>query len=264
MMIGKDMKVLVRATMAVCLAAAVAGCSQEAKVSLETEIDKASYGIGLNMGRGLAKEEGVTFNGDAIAAGIQDILTAKEQRVTDEDIQAAIAAVRDIQMAKLQELNEAASKESTDFLAENAKRDGVTVTESGLQYEVLASGEGATPAETDVVSTHYHGTLIDGTVFDSSVERGQPAEFPVNRVIPGWTEALQKMKVGDKWKLFVPSDLAYGERSPSPKIPANATLIFEVELLSVKGLEKPEAQAAVEAPAAQIEEAVKTEEAAKS
>jgi len=136
-------------------------------------------------------------------------------------------------------LNDAAAKAGQDFLAENAKREGVKTTESGLQYEVItAVAEGATPAATDQVRVHYHGTLIDGTVFDSSVERGEPAQFPVNRVIRGWVEALQMMKVGEKWKLFIPADLAYGAQSPSPKIPANSALIFEVELLEIVGQDK--------------------------
>ena len=127
--------------------------------------------------------------------------------------------------------NQAAGKE---FLLENAKRDGVFTTVSGLQYEVLAQGSGASPKATDEVTVHYHGTLTDGRVFDSSVERGQPATFPVNGVIPGWIEALQLMNVGSKYKLFIPSDLAYGERGAGQMIGPNSTLIFEVELISIK------------------------------
>lgn len=119
------------------------------------------------------------------------------------------------------------------FLAENAKKPGVVTTPSGLQYMVMKSGTGDSPKATDSVTVHYHGTLIDGTVFDSSVQRGVPATFPVNGVIPGWVEALQMMKVGDKWKLFIPANLAYGAQSPGPGIPANSVLIFEVELLSI-------------------------------
>lgn len=120
------------------------------------------------------------------------------------------------------------------FLARNAERDGVITTASGLQYEVLAAGDGPSPAATDLVTVHYTGTLIDGTVFDSSVERGQPAEFPANRLIPGWVEALQLMQVGDKWILYIPSDLAYGERGAGGAIGPNQTLIFEIELLGVR------------------------------
>ena len=120
------------------------------------------------------------------------------------------------------------------FLAENAKKDGVNATASGLQYKVLKSGVGESPKVTDTVKVHYQGTLIDGTIFDSSIQRGQPISFPVNAVIPGWTEALQLMKVGDKWQLFIPAKLAYGERSPAPAIPANSVLIFEVELLGIE------------------------------
>ncbi len=129
------------------------------------------------------------------------------------------------------EENQTAGKE---FLLENAKRDGVVTTASGLQYEVLAQGSGASPKATDEVTVHYHGTLTDGRVFDSSVERGQPATFPVNGVIPGWIEALQLMNVGSKYKLFIPSDLAYGERGAGQMIGPNSTLIFEVELISIK------------------------------
>ena len=132
------------------------------------------------------------------------------------------------------EVNIVKSDPGQAFLAENAARDGVTTTASGLQYEVLATGDGATPQATDLVTVHYTGTLLDGTVFDSSVQRGQAAEFPVNRLISGWTEALQLMQVGDKWRLFVPPDLAYGERGAGADIGPNATLIFEVELLGVR------------------------------
>jgi len=120
------------------------------------------------------------------------------------------------------------------FLADNAKKDGVKSAASGLQYKVLKSGTGDSPKATDTVKVHYQGTLIDGTVFDSSIQRGQPAAFPVNAVIPGWTEALQRMKVGDKWQLFIPARLAYGDRSPAPTIPPNSVLIFEVELLGIE------------------------------
>ncbi|MEL7401216.1 MAG: FKBP-type peptidyl-prolyl cis-trans isomerase, partial [Pseudomonadota bacterium] len=197
-------------------------------------IDQASYGVGLNIGRQLSRED-VEMNADAIAAGIKDVLSEAEQRIDDSVIEAAFAQVREEQQRKQDALNDAAAQASVEFLAENAKREGVQVTESGLQYEVMtaAEGEGSKPAATDTVRVHYHGTLADGTVFDSSVERGEPAQFPVNGVIKGWIEALQMMQPGDKWKLFIPADLAYGARSPSPKIPANSALVFEVELLEI-------------------------------
>ena len=210
------------------------GCGQEEKVKLENHIDQASYGVGLNIGRQLSRED-VEMNADAIAAGIKDVLSEAEQRIDDSVIEAAFAQVREEQQRKQDALNDAAAQASVEFLAENAKREGVQVTESGLQYEVMtaAEGEGSKPAATDTVRVHYHGTLADGTVFDSSVERGEPAQFPVNGVIKGWIEALQMMQPGDKWKLFIPADLAYGARSPSPKIPANSALVFEVELLEI-------------------------------
>jgi len=215
-------------------AALLVGCGQEEKVKLENHIDQASYGVGLNIGRQLSRED-VEMNADAIAAGIKDVLSEAEQRIDDSVIEAAFAQVREEQQRKQDALNDAAAQASVEFLAENAKREGVQVTESGLQYEVMtaAEGEGSKPAATDTVRVHYHGTLADGTVFDSSVERGEPAQFPVNGVIKGWIEALQMMQPGDKWKLFIPADLAYGARSPSPKIPANSALVFEVELLEI-------------------------------
>lgn len=212
----------------------LAACGQEESVKLENHIDQASYGVGLNIGRQLSQED-VEMNADAIAAGIKDAISGTKQQIDDSVIEAAFAKVREEQMRKQQALNDAAAKAGTDFLAENAKRPGVVTTESGLQYEVITAGaaDAAKPTLEDVVRVHYHGTLIDGTVFDSSVERGQPAEFPLAGVIRGWTEALQLMKVGEKWKLYIPAELAYGARSPSPKIPANSALVFEVELLEI-------------------------------
>ncbi|WP_250656172.1 FKBP-type peptidyl-prolyl cis-trans isomerase [Alkalimarinus coralli] len=218
------------------LGLALAACNEDQKkeVSLESDMDKVSYGMGLNIGKNFKQQE-LVMNVDAIAAGMRDAMDGK-QRLDDETIKASAEAVRDREMEKQKALSNAQSQKGKEFLAENAKREGVTTTDSGLQYEVITqgSGEGESPKATDTVSVHYHGTLIDGTVFDSSVERNQPAEFPLNAVIKGWTEALQLMKVGDKWKLYLPSEIAYGARSPSPKIPANSTLVFEVELLDIK------------------------------
>lgn len=151
----------------------------------------------------------------------------------ETDDPAPASAETDVPAPDVAASDEPAAPPADPFLAENAKREGVVTTATGLQYEVLASGDGATPGPTDTVTTHYHGTFTDGRVFDSSVERGVPASFPVNRVIKGWTEALQLMKVGDKWKLYCPPDLAYGEAGRSG-IPPNSTLVFEVELLDVK------------------------------
>ena len=149
-----------------------------------------------------------------------------------QESQMAIQAYISDKQKQKSEVNVVAGQK---FLAENKNKPGVKTLPDGMQYIVMKEGTGPMPSATDTVSTHYHGTLIDGTVFDSSVDRGQPAEFPVNAVIKGWTEALQMMKVGSKWKLFIPSELAYGDRAAGPKIQANSTLVFEVELLSIKG-----------------------------
>ena len=209
------------------------GCGQEEKVKLETNAQKMSYGIGLNIGRQMQRE-GAELDADAIAAGIRDVMSGAEQKLSMEDIQAAFMAMQEEAERKQKALDDEAAQASEAFLAENAKREGVKVTESGLQYEVItAVAEGESPKATDRVRVHYHGTLTNGDVFDSSVERGEPAEFPVNGVIRGWVEALQMMKPGEKWKLTIPADLAYGARSPSPRIPANSALVFEVELLEI-------------------------------
>jgi FKBP-type peptidyl-prolyl cis-trans isomerase FklB len=229
MKLFKQVPVLVMGTLL------LVGCSQESTVNLENHVDQASYGVGLNIGESLARDA-VELNVDAIAEGISDALSGAEKRVDKETLQAAFEKIREEQERKQAAVNDAAAQIGTDFLAENGKKEGVTTLESGLQYEVIteAAEGGVKPSATDTVSVHYHGTLTDGSVFDSSVERGTPAEFPVNRVIAGWTEALQLMSAGDKWKLYIPADLAYGAQSPSPKIPANSALVFEVELLEVK------------------------------
>lgn len=218
---------------AIISAALLAGCNGEQEVKLESNIDKMSYGIGMSMARSV-KGQPIDINTAAMIAGLQDVLNDKPVQLEEDVIREAFAAVREEQMAKQQLEAEGALQKGADFLAENAKKEGVTVTESGLQYEVLVAGAGETPAAEDTVEVNYHGTLIDGSVFDSSVERGDSVKFQVNRVIAGWTEALQKMKVGDKWRLTIPAELAYGAQSPSPKIPANSALVFEVELLGVE------------------------------
>ncbi|WP_449280217.1 FKBP-type peptidyl-prolyl cis-trans isomerase [Litoribrevibacter euphylliae] len=215
---------------------AMTGCGDK-EVELKTNSDKVSYGIGYNVGSGMRQEGLQEMNVEAIAQGLQDALADKERRLTMEELTAAFNEVRALQEDKMKALNDENLRLGEDFLKTNGERDVVTVLESGLQYEILKNGDegAATPEASDMVTTHYHGTLVDGTVFDSSVDRGQPATFPVGGVIKGWIEALQMMKVGDKWKLYVPANLAYGAQSPSPKIPPNSALIFEVELLSIKG-----------------------------
>lgn len=203
-------------------------------MSFDTIEQRVSYGVGRQLGDQLRNNPFKEFDITAVQAGIADALVNATSQVSDEDLNEAFGIVS----KKLQELEQAAAKEASaegeKFLAENAKRAEVTVTESGLQYEVITTGEGAKPSADSTVSVHYHGTFANGDVFDSSVERGQPAEFPVNGVIAGWTEALQLMTEGSKWKLTVPYDLAYGERGSQGAIPPYATLVFDVELLSIK------------------------------
>lgn len=224
---------------AVAAAAVLAGCGKqdESSVDIKTHAEKVSYGIGYSMGKNF-KEEGVDdLNAMAIAAGVADALADKEQRVSDAELMESFAFIQERTQERMNAINDETAKAGQAFLQENAQREGVNTTESGLQYEVLVKAEGAMPKISDSVQVHYHGTLIDGSVFDSSVERGSPAEFPVGAVIPGWVEGLQLMQVGEKFKFYIPSELAYGRQSPSPAIPPNSTLIFEVELLGISGLE---------------------------
>lgn len=201
--------------------------------TFETLEQKASYGIGRQMGDQLVNAPFEGFDVAAALAGFTDGIENGDYKVQPEQINEAFREIQARLQAAEAEKASALSAEGQAYLEENAKKDGVTVTDSGLQYEILVAGEGDKPTASSTVRTHYHGTLIDGTVFDSSVDRGQPAEFPVNGVIPGWTEALQMMPVGSKWRLTVPYDLAYGERGAGGAIGPYSTLVFEVELLDI-------------------------------
>ena len=195
--------------------------------------DIVSYGIGRQMGEQLASDPFDGVNADAVAAGVLEALNGQASSVSDEAMQKAFQEMNEIMQAKQAEMGKAAAAAGEQFLADNAQKDGINVTETGLQYEIITEGTGEKPTAESTISAHYHGTLIDGTVFDSSVERGQPAEFPVNRVIPGWTEALQMMPVGSKWRLYIPHNLAYGPQGSSGAIPPYSALVFEVELLEI-------------------------------
>ena len=199
--------------------------------------EQASYAIGLDIGRSMLRDA-ANLNPDLVARGLMDSMKKQKPLLTDEQAQAVMTAyakhMQAKEAAKVKPVADKNLKDGQEFLAANKKKEGVKTTETGLQYTVVKEGTGASPKATDTVRVHYHGTLLDGTVFDSSVERKEPAEFPVNRVIPGWTEALQKMKVGGKWKLFIPAELAYGERgTPGGPIKPNQVLIFDVELLAI-------------------------------
>lgn len=203
-------------------------------LDLSNDEAKASYGIGLQMGQQLASVfEGVSL--DAALAGVSDAFNGQAPRIPGEEINAAFQVIQErVQAAQAEAAKEHAG-EGEAFLAENAKREEVKVTDTGLQYEVIEEGSGDTPTAESVVRTHYRGTLINGQQFDSSYDRGEPTEFPVGGVIAGWTEALQKMKVGAKWKLYIPYQLAYGERGAGGAIGPYQALVFEIELLDIVG-----------------------------
>ena len=194
------------------------------------EMDSLSYSLGILLGQNLQSQGFDKIDEQSLNAGIHDMLAGNEPKFSMEE---ANNIIQEYMQKKQEAKFQSNIEEGKAFLEANAQREEVTVLPSGLQYEVLQSGEGKKPGATDKVTVHYHGTLIDGTVFDSSVERGQPATFGVNQVISGWTEALQLMPEGSKWKLYIPSDLAYGPRGAGPKIGPYSTLVFEVELLKV-------------------------------
>lgn len=193
-------------------------------------MDKLSYALGLSMGHNFLGSGIKSLKVEDFAKGVEAIYKQEKPEISFDEAKKIINEFFSNLQDEIAETNKQAGKE---FLAENAKRSGVVVLPSGLQYEVLAEGKGRKPKATDKVQCHYHGTLIDGQVFDSSIQRGTPAVFGVNQVIPGWVEALQLMPEGSRWKLYIPSDLAYGEQGAGGSIPANATLIFEVELIKI-------------------------------
>lgn len=215
-----------------------------APLALKTSKDKFSYAIGMKTGESL-KKQSVPVDPAIMARGMRDAIAGGKTAMTDEEAQAAITAVQMEVRKKMQEKSQVEGTENKKigdaFLAENKGKPGVVALPDGLQYKILTEGKGPKPTTSDTVECNYRGTLIDGKEFDSSYKRGKAAQFPVTGVIKGWTEALQLMPVGSKWQLFIPADLAYGERSPSPDIGPDDTLIFEIELLSI--VEKKESPA---------------------
>jgi len=235
-------------TLLFCILFGVLPAGAAEKTTLKSQKDKRSYSIGLNAGRNMKQSlqsQGVDIDLKLLQKGIADGINGAKPALSEEEMQSVMTDLRKEMMAKQQEMaakqqekmketGEKNKKEGAAFLEENKKKEGVKTTSSGLQYKVITEGKGKSPKETDTVSVNYKGTLIDGTEFDSSYKRGQPATFGVNQVIKGWTEALQLMKEGSKWQLFIPGELAYGERgAPGGQIGPNAVLIFEVELLSI-------------------------------
>lgn len=205
-------------------------------VTLKTQKEKTSYALGMNIGTGLHKQ-GVTMDPALVAKGLRDAMNGAKTLMTEEEARAALtqlqAEVRGKMEAKAHEAGAGNRKEGEAFLAENKSKEGVVTLPSGLQYKILKEGTGPKPAATDTVSCNYKGTLLNGKEFDSSYKRGEATSFPVNGVIKGWTEALQLMPVGSKWQLFIPADLAYGDRGAGGDIGPGETLIFEVELVSI-------------------------------
>src|SRR5437868_11295220 len=217
----------------------VAACSvalplfgQEKSPQLKDQKDKVSYSIGLNIGFNLGRQN-VQVNPDVLAAGIKDAIAGKTQLNADQVKEVMATFEKDMQQ-KQKAAGEKNASEGAKFLEENKKKEGVKATASGLQYKAIKEGTGPQPKETDTVTVNYRGTLINGTEFDSSYKRGEPASFPLNGVIKGWTEGLQLMKAGSKYQFFIPANLAYGERAMGPDIAPNSTLIFDVELKAVQ------------------------------
>lgn len=223
---------------ALLLSLFAAGVLSAADPSLKTQKDKVSYAIGAQIGTDM-KRQAVDINPDSLAKGLKDGFQGSKMLLTDQEMREAVTSLQQQMAAKqaerMRELGAKNKQAGAAFLAENKKKDGVKVLPDGLQYKVIKEGTGKMPKAEDTVTVNYRGTLIDGTEFDSSYKRGEPATFPVKGVIKGWTEALQLMKVGSKWQLFIPPELAYGEQGAGRIIGPNSTLIFEVELLGIKG-----------------------------
>jgi len=228
------------ATSVALLTAATLSVRAADAVDLKDTNSRVSYAIGTQIGKSF-KRQGAELDPKVVAAAIEDVLKERKLALTEEEIKKTLNDYQQVLEKKQSERMEAEGSENLKkgeaFLAANAKKDGVKTTKTGLQYKVLKSGSGRVPKDSDTVKVHYHGTLIDGTVFDSSVDRNEPVSFPVTGVIPGWVEALQLMKEADKWQLAIPAKLAYGDHPPGPPIGANSVLLFDVELLSI---EKPQ------------------------
>lgn len=223
----KKLLILLLGTCALPLAAAE-------PVKLETTEQIVSYGIGMQIAQSLMQQDVTIVDVDVIALAINDIFAGREPRISAARLQEAQGDYRQLIAQQKQKLAAAAKAAGEAFLAKNREREGVVELDSGLQYKVLVEGNGESPSNTDTVSVHYRGTLLDGQEFDSSYKRNQPAEFPVSNVIAGWQQALPMMSVGSKWQLWIPAELAYGSSGAGPKIGPNATLQFEVELLEIK------------------------------
>ena len=226
-------------TQFICLfLASVLPAAAAQEKELESDQDKVSYLIGRNIGQTI-KQDGLDLDVETLVDGLRDGLAGNESKVTEAEAEKVMAAFQARMQAEAASKAEAEGKANAvaaeEFLTNNKKREQVTTTDSGLQYEILNKGEGPKPGAADTVSVHYHGTLLDGTVFDSSVKRGQPASFAVNQVIAGWTEVLQLMPTGSKWKVVIPSGLAYGKNGAGSAIGPNETLVFEIELLAIEG-----------------------------
>jgi len=232
------MKRFVALSGALACVALMGGCAEtgsqaadQEPIGAPTELaDKVAYSVGANLGANF-KQQGVEFNLDYVMKGLEDSMGEGDLALTQEEMGAAI---QEFQQSLANEAGEKNRAEAAEFLASNAQREGVTSLPSGLQYEVVQDGEGPTPEATDRVTVHYRGSLVDGTQFDSSYDRGQPATFRLDQVIPGWSEGLQLMNVGSIWKLYIPGELAYGATPPPGPIGPDATLVFVVELLSVE------------------------------
>jgi FKBP-type peptidyl-prolyl cis-trans isomerase FklB len=201
--------------------------------ALTTEKDKVSYVLGMIVGRDM-KSQGIELNTDSFSRGFKDTVSGAKPMISDQEAEQIMAAFRSEMGSKAKKLGEQNKKAGEAFLADNKKKEGVKTLPSGVQYKVLKTGTGKMPTASDTVTVHYRGTLVDGTEFDSSYKRGEPATFPLRGVIPGWTEALQLMKTGSKWQIFIPAEKAYGESGAGGVIPPNSALIFEVELVSVQ------------------------------
>jgi FKBP-type peptidyl-prolyl cis-trans isomerase len=237
-----------RFAVALCLVLVAGQARAAGDVEVKTEKQKLSYSIGVNAGRSMKeslKTQSVDIDPAILLKGLNDGIMDVKPQMTEEEVKTVLEALQKTLQAKQQEqaakqqeqakaVAEKNKKDGEAFLAANKKKEGVITMPSGLQYKVLAAGKGKSPKATDTVTVNYKGTLIDGTEFDSSYKRGKPASFPLNQVIPGWTEAVQLMKEGAKWELYLPPNLAYGERGAGANIGGNATLIFVVELLSIK------------------------------